>query len=583
MKSSNSPLNFPFLTNEDNLNRMPNYKDVTFNGAIQSLFRSSRFVPFPSGVDPKTGNATGAMSNIHNDAVYNISIGDLIDYTADSRLKSMRLTAAHFAYLKDVGVFPNNRLMIARRFPSPVSNDLTAVKAAPLATLISWVPNDNDFMDISFGEKWTDAQGSFEDVLNGIGKDVTLSGDNAAGMKALGSKFYSGFDVIPLPGLMEGLQRQVMKKLGIIDDNDPTILPQGNPNLIKEAKQRVVITKGQPGSGLMCKFSVKMKVEYEQKYINGIDNTLSYFDLIANVLSFATSDSQFMYNKVYAQGSTGILGKLINGDITAVISSLTKFVGEFTDALLAQAKEIAKDIKDSINNTSKTKSSSSSKDNTSTGISHLAKETIGAVVGKYKIAILGIIAALTGIPSTPWHITIGNPKRPVFSSGDMLIEEVNLRLGPVLAWNDLPSTISVEFTLTNARALGAQEVFNRFNTGKARSYVRNAPNIVDSSSTSTDDGTLADNTKTSNLDQTVFGKAIISDYWNAQGVNINDDGTSSTPTKVGNKYTYSSETVGPNSRVTARDSSGNVIYTGPWSADQPDKLITIAKRDLNDS
>ena len=98
--------------------------------------------------------------------------------------------------------------------------------------------------------------------------------------------------------------------------------------------------------------------------------------------------------------------------------------------------------------------------------------TIGHVISKYKVRLVGIANALTGSPSTPWHVTIGNPQKPIFSSGDMLCNEVKLELGPVLAFNDLPSTITLEFTLENARPLGAQEIFNRLNTGIGRSYVR---------------------------------------------------------------------------------------------------------------
>lgn len=506
-KSSDSPLNFGYTTNESTTNKMPNYKvvDSKNNGAIKSIFGNTKFIPYPNGVDkgkgtPQqgvpgqpgyraassdykagTGDATGGLaqnrSMMHNDDVYNISVGEIIDYTNRNGLKSMKLTAAHFAYLKDIGVYPNNRLMIARRYPAPVGNDLTAVTTEPLATLIGWVPNDSDFLDISFGEHWDMAAGSFEDVLNSIGKDTTLSQDNAAGNAQLGQQFYSGMNLIPFPGLTEGLQREVMKKLGIIDDKDPTILPQGDPNLIKQGMQRRVVQKGQAGSGLKCKFSVKMKVEYEQKYINGLDNSVAYFDLIANVLSFATSESRFQYNKIYAGGATGILSKLISGDVSAVISSITDFVKSFTDALLSQAKKIAEELKNATTNSTKAKNSQ-----TNSGLQSLTKETIGAVVGKYKMAILGIISSLTGQPSTPWHITIGNPKRPIFSSGDMLMDEVNLRLGPVLSWNDLPSSISIEFTLTNARPLGAQEIFNRLNTGKGRSYVRIQSDFVSSNS-----------------------------------------------------------------------------------------------------
>jgi hypothetical protein len=81
---------------------------------------------------------------------------------------------------------------------------------------------------------------------------------------------------------------------------------------------------------------------------------------------------------------------------------------------------------------------------------------------------VGVVNSLAGLPSTPWHITIGNPMRPTFCSGDMLVENVNLSLGPNLAFNDLPSSIKVEFNLTNARALGLQEIMSKFNSGYLR-------------------------------------------------------------------------------------------------------------------
>jgi hypothetical protein len=87
---------------------------------------------------------------------------------------------------------------------------------------------------------------------------------------------------------------------------------------------------------------------------------------------------------------------------------------------------------------------------------------------KYRVEVMGIVNALTGNPSTPWHITVGNPLRPVFCSGDMLTTEVNLKLGPILAFNDLPSSIIVEFTLTNARNWGMQEIMAKFNSGYLR-------------------------------------------------------------------------------------------------------------------
>lgn len=97
------------------------------------------------------------------------------------------------------------------------------------------------------------------------------------------------------------------------------------------------------------------------------------------------------------------------------------------------------------------------------------KKGLSGILQKYRVKIIGVINSLTGLPSTPWHITIGNPMRPTFCSGDMLVDQVELRLGPTLAFNDLPSSITVEFNMTNARPWGLQEIMAKFNSGYLRS------------------------------------------------------------------------------------------------------------------
>ena len=115
-----------------------NYK-VLENKAVKSLFGTGQFSPFPTTVNKSTGSSTGIKTptDIHKDVIYDNSITNLIEYC--KKYPSMKLDYADFAYLKNVGVYPNNRLIIARRFPAGVSNDLTAIKVSPLSTLISWV------------------------------------------------------------------------------------------------------------------------------------------------------------------------------------------------------------------------------------------------------------------------------------------------------------------------------------------------------------------------------------------------------------------------------------------------------------
>jgi hypothetical protein len=101
-------------------------------------------------------------------------------------------------------------------------------------------------------------------------------------------------------------------------------------------------------------------------------------------------------------------------------------------------------------------------------LSKYGVDALSGLLQKYRVKIVGVVNSLAGLPSTPWHITIGNPMRPTFCSGDMLVENVSLSLGPTLAFNDLPSSIKVEFNLTNARPLGLQEIMAKFNSGYLR-------------------------------------------------------------------------------------------------------------------
>ncbi len=485
------------------------YKVVN-SKVVKSLFGGGQFSPFPSGINTETGSVTGmkSASDVHKDEIYDLSVTKIVEYC--NQHKAMKLDYADFAYLKNIGVFPNNRLMIARRFAAGVSNDLTAISSTPLSTLISWVPEGEDFISVSYNEKWEQSESSFEEVLNDIGKDSTPA-DSDNGTK-IGTFMAGGDGLLTLPGFMEGIQYEVLNKMGLSSAGIGNS-PLGNPNLIRDARRRSTIDPKQNGSGLSCKFSIKMVVEYEQKFINGVDPTLVYMDIIQNALTFGTSDSSFQFSTAFATGTSKIIKGLISGDFKEIAQVLTKFVTSLTEAIKETGQKLVDAIVEGMD-------SKDSKDEPNSkliydAISSAFASTYGHVVSKYKVRLLGIVNALTGSPSTPWHITIGNPQKPMFSSGDMLVENVQLTMGKSLSFNDLPSYIKIEFTLSNARDLGAQEIFNRFNTGKGRSYVRLRKSYVELSDSTFEDA----NTQNINKDDKSKNKQVPDDYL----VNWEDD------------------------------------------------------------
>jgi len=441
-------------------------------------------------LSPNPLNTDLAASELHQDSVYDISTNNIIDKL--SAYPSLALKWADFAYCRDFGVYPNNRLVVCRRFSSPQTDDLTFVKdsSGPISTIVTWIDDTANLLEFSFGEEWTDAGVSFIELLNEVGDDM--------GMKfaKLGDIFARAVNVVPMPGATELLQRRILEKLGVIGDSTTSeMIPSGTPNLIKESRQRKLIKEDSPGSGLVGKFNIKVKCAWEQKFISGVDPTLIYYEILHTILSFGGSQAVFYLGK---KSNLGGLGKLLDrfSKPGGVIDVIKEVMNAFKDEIVAVADKITKAIKELFNGENPPKDAEVDQNdadavkqaeedakaadqeaekqrqktlNDAVGqVESIVTSFVETIVKKYRVRALGIVTSLTGLPSTPWHVTIGNPLRPILSSGDMECSNVSVNLGPQLSFNDLPSYIECEFTLTSARNLGIDEIMSKLNCGSIR-------------------------------------------------------------------------------------------------------------------
>lgn len=440
------------------------------------------------GIDDKsvTIYKSYARNTLHNNDVYDTSLLNIIEKLSKS--KSAALRPSDFAYLKYLGVYPNNRLMIARKFLAPVGDDLNKISIPPRAVLITWKKETEDFLDITVGENWTEAEANFENVLNKMGEDFLG--------KNLGAKVGAAMNLIPLPGFTETIQRVVLEKLGILSAGEgKKDSPAGNPNLIKKAKRRATAGTGDTFAGVKYTLNITFDTEYEQKFISGIDPTVAFLDIIGNVLSFGTQDTtSYGLSGAFAGKITKWAtepGTLIDDMVTALKSAFDKVKTEIEKVVsklitdIRESQEPAADAppeggeaaaegeapeggKDANAELDEQAEALESAQKTLTDFIALISISLKKTVTKYKEELKGIANALSGLPSGPWHITIGNPLRPVFCSGDMIADTVKITLGPVLAFNDLPSNIKVSCSMTPARERGLHEIMAKFNTGNLR-------------------------------------------------------------------------------------------------------------------
>lgn len=445
---------------------------VSSKGGAFSMFSGGAYMKPWAGVkmDKQAGSLDDegysgiSRRSLHNNDVYDTSVLNIIEKLSGTKAS---LKPTDFAYLKDLGVYPNNRLIIARRYPGAVGDNILYDGPRPDATLIDWRKPEEDFLEITFGEEWDEAKADFTDMLNKISEDLLG--------KQVGGSLGGGLGAIPLPGWTEGLQREILSAFGVLEPRGS--LPAGDPNLIKQAKRRKTVPYGEAGSGLKCSVQIKMEVEYEQKFISGIDPTIVYVDIIQNALRFGTSNSS-TYGLSGEFGAT--IMKFMNdpiGTITAManriydkIQSVVNQVISYLDKQIQSASDGSPEAENKPEKSDKdlAKEAKAAAQNIIDKVLKGVTDSIKKTIQKYTQEVKGIIAALTGAPSTCHHVTIGNPLRPIFCAGDLYPESVVLSFGPNLAFNDLPATVKVSFTLQNARPWGLQEILAKFNQGNVR-------------------------------------------------------------------------------------------------------------------
>lgn len=416
-----------------------------------------------------TGKSPVLGDSPHQDQIYDISTSNIIQQL--SEIEHLKLDFADFAYLKDFGVYPNNRLVVCRRFAQPVRDDIYSEIdiPKPISTVLGYVRDDNFPMKITVSEKWADSDASFTTVLNELGEDFGMKGQFQ-----LGNLLEGGMNVVPLPGFSLIIQRKLMAAVGIINDgtqfgtleSEAAKIPQGDPNLIKESQKRTLIKEESSGSGLTGKFTITLKTTYEQKFINGVDPSIVFMDVINNALSMGTSPEVFYLGRKVDAGSTA------DKWFKDFQKDPTQKIKVFLNSLITVIEDAVKFVKKEVDNLNISADSLTTTEGivgAATTVLKKGLEVMGEfIAAKYKYQFLGIITALTGAASTPWHITIGNPLRPIFCSGDMLCTGVTIDFGPQLSFNDLPTYISVEVALTSARNLGMNEIFAKFNSGGLR-------------------------------------------------------------------------------------------------------------------
>ncbi len=395
---------------------------------------------------------------------------DLInDTNQPGTAASLKLKSSDFAYLRDIGVMPLNRLMILRRFPEGtlVDVDLNNVKTSPISVVIGWVKKDTNLLNFSFNEVWR-KQGS-DDMLH-LMINKMIKNEFGPDLSSL----------VPIPGWGNGFLFGILNKMGLTDyDHDS--LPIGDPNVLKES-----ITRPHEEFGLESSFNFELETVYEQKYIAGIDPTAATLDILSNLLKMGTSDVRTIgkagaslindlrkanENPITGGGWVKLMEHVVTSFTKALTESLDEAIGEVGELLKTPAPE--GQTTNVASTTGKTMTEKSLEN--ITGFQKLMKTEIfksilASTLARYQWPLRGSIAMFTGEANTPWHLTIGNPYAPLLSMNNLYCKNVSVTFGKDMAYNDIPRTIEVKISIEQGRSLGKQEIYKFFGLRYKRTY-----------------------------------------------------------------------------------------------------------------
>lgn len=411
------------------------------------------------------------------------SVKELVEASSKGEMGLETYSYSDFMYCKHLGKVPNNYMITLRRFPLPIDDYIGTTgettdtrknrspkNAACIGCMVTWIGvSGNEMSNIlkySFKMpfKWQDAefqdaQGSADEnatVLNGIFStfDETyrkqyMDGYAGEAANAAFAHFGVSNDVLGNPPYRNyAAFRDKNKVYGPIDTIRSTYMRSDDEGLTFEQKLTLVF-------------------EYELRSYNGINPKQAMLDLISNILNVTYTTGSFWGGgiKGYASHQSNIFSNLeifkCRGGFTDFIEYLSKDISNVGGNVInTLKKDPIKAIGDMVNN-----------------ISGMLMGGLLNKLGRPQKIMYNTL--LSPAPIGFWHVTIGNPKHPIMSIGNMVVTNVTIEHNGPLGLDDFPTGLKVTVELDRGKPRDIRDIEKLYMQGTDRIYSSMSDKIFD--------------------------------------------------------------------------------------------------------
>lgn len=406
------------------------------------------------------------------------SIKELVTASQKGEMGQETYAYSDFMYCKHLGKVSNNYMITLRRFPLPVDDyigaraedgetrlDMAAKNAACIGCMITW-------MGVSGNELSNILKYSYKMPFKNQDAEEQDRKNDADSQQNLLNGLFSTFDPVYQQQYMDGYSAEaantVFNYLKIKTDNKPYTGDQ-NPATFRDRNKvygpvdAIRSTYIRSDEGLTFDQKLSLVFEYELRSYNGINPKQAMLDLISNILNVTYTTGTFWGGgfKGFAAHQSNIFANLEifkkHSGFTGFMDTFFKDVGNGLEAL---GNLTFKDIGSALNK-------------------------IGGMLLASKLNMLGrpqkamYNSLLSPAPIGFWHVTIGNPKRPIMTIGNMVITNVTVEHNGPLGLDDFPTGLKVTVDLDRGKPRDLRDIEKLYMQGTDRIYSSMGDKVFD--------------------------------------------------------------------------------------------------------
>ena len=369
-----------------------------------------------------------------------------------------------FIYTKYFQKIENNHLITLRRYPFPTYDNLTFDGGRifkPIAQAVTYMGEATgnkieDLTRFSGYINWEEMQADIYDVEGDErGTDETPFFDKL-GSKAQNSLKFGNAFLNQGRDQTGGFAQERQERQRYATDVNYTNEVLGPVNVVDKTNIRK--------RGIGAVQSLSLTFEYELRSIANINPRVAMLDIICNMLALCYNNAKFWggANRYFPQiqqfGFLGDQEAFYRGDYKTYVKS---FIGQVGDGL-GRGLDALKGLVSGILS------------GDFSGLGNVLQSGGNMIMdlqrAKSRPKVIGFRALLTGLPVGEWHLTIGNPFRPIAMIGNLIVKSFDFELGGPLGIDDFPSNLKFTIQLENGRPRDKGDIESIFNMGEGRIY-----------------------------------------------------------------------------------------------------------------